>query len=141
YQQLVNSQEERAKLIQKSALPTIDIIGAGWARGSGIDRTTKGYSSNPMDGIPYQTYNYMGAVAVRWNIFSLGKAKDEYRAAEQEVENYRYRLKEQTMSLQKQIQEANLRYQYALEQTAMAPVQYKAALEAFNSSNARYQAG
>lgn len=141
YQQLVNSQLERAKFIQKSALPTIDIIGAGWARGSGIDRTTKGYSSNPMDGIPYQTYNYMTAVAVRWNIFSLGKAKDEYRAAEQDADNYRYRLNEQTLSLQKQMQDADLQYQYALQQTALAPVQYKAALDAFNSSNARYQSG
>jgi outer membrane protein TolC len=141
YRQLVNSQVERSKVIQKSALPTIDIIGAVWARGSGINRSTKGYSSNPMDGIPYQTYNYMTAVAVRWNIFSLGKARDEYKAAEQDAENYRYRLNEQTLNLQKQMQDANLQYQYALQQTVLAPVQYKAALDAYNISNARYQAG
>jgi outer membrane protein TolC len=141
YQQLVSSQLERSKLIQKSALPTVDIIGAGWARGSGIDRSTKNYSSSPADGIPYQTYNYMAAVAVRWNIFSLGKAKDEYRAAEQDADNYRYRLDEQTLNLQKQMQDANLQYQYALQQTQLAPVQYQAALDAYNLSNARYQAG
>jgi outer membrane protein TolC len=141
YQQLVNSQVERSKLIQKAALPTIDIIGAGWARGSGIDRSSNKYSSSPMDGIPYQTYNYMTAVAVRWNIFSLGKAKDEYKAAQQDADSYRYRLNEQTLSLQKQMQDANLQYEYALQQTRLAPVQYKAALDAYNLSNARYQAG
>lgn len=141
YQQLVNSQLERSKLIQKSFLPTIDILGAGWARGSGIDRGSKKYSSSPMDGIPYQTYNYMTAVAINWNIFSLGKARDEYKAAQQDAESYRYRLNEQTLSLQKQMQDANLQYQYALQQTQLAPVQYKAALDAYNISNARYQAG
>lgn len=141
YQQLLQSQVERSKVIKKSALPTINILGMGWARGSGVDRSTKGYSSNPMDGIPYQTYNYMAGVAVNWNVFSLTKAKDEYRAAEQDVENYRYRLNEQTLSLQKQMQDANLQYQYALQQTELAPVQYKAALDAYNLSNARYQAG
>jgi outer membrane protein TolC len=141
YRQLVNSQLERSKLIQKSALPTIDIVGAGWARGSGIDRSTKNYSSSPVAGIPYQTYNYMAAVAVRWNIFSLGKAKDEYSAAQQDAYNYRYRLNEQTLNLQKQMQDANLQHQYALQQTQLAPLQYKAALDAYNLSNARYQAG
>lgn len=141
YQQLLNSELERSKVIQKSGLPTIDILGMGWARGSGIDRSTNKYSSSLMDGIPYQTYNYMTAVAVNWNIFSLGKAKDEYRAAQQDAENYRYRLNEQTVSIQKQMQDANLQYQYALQQTQLGPIQYKAALDAYNISNARYQAG
>lgn len=141
YQQLVNSELEHAKAIQKSALPTIDIVGVGWGRGSGINRSSKNYSSSPVDGIPYQTYNYMAAVAVKWNVFSLGKAKDEAKAAEQDAESYRYRLDEQMLSLQKQMQDANLQYQYALQQTALAPVQYKAALDAYNSANARYQAG
>jgi outer membrane protein TolC len=141
YTQLLKSELQRAKVIQKSALPTIDIIGAGWARGSGIDRNTKTYSSSPTDGIPYQTYNYMSAVAVNWNIFSLGKARDEYKAAQQDAENYRYNLDEQTLSLQKQMQDASLQYQYALQQTQLAPVQYKAALDAYNISNARYKAG
>jgi outer membrane protein TolC len=39
------------------------------------------------------------------------------------------------------MQDANLQYEYALQQTRLAPVQYKAALDAYNLSNARYQAG
>lgn len=141
YNQLLQSQVERSRLIKKSYLPTINILGTGWARGSGIDRSSQKYSSSAMDGLPYQTYNYMAAVAVNWNIFSLAKARDEYRAAQQDVENYRYRLNEQTLTVQKQLEDANLQYQYALQQIALAPVQYKAALDAYNISNARYQAG
>ena len=141
YTQLLQSRVERSLLIKKSFLPTINILGAGWARGSGIDRSSQKYSSSAMDGLPYQTYNYMAAVAVNWNIFSLAKARDEYKAAQQDVENYRYRLNEQTLTVQKQLEDANLQYQYALQKTALVPVQYKAALDAYNISNARYQAG
>jgi outer membrane protein TolC len=141
YQKLLQSQIDRSLVIKKSALPTINVLGMGWARGSGFDRSSRKYSSDAMDGLPYQTYNYMAAVAVRWNIFSIAKTRDEYRAAEQDVENYRYRLNEQTLLFKKQMQDADLQYQYALQQTALAPVQYQAALEAYNSSNARYQAG
>ncbi len=141
YNQLLQNEIERSLIIKKSALPTIHLLGIGWARGSGINRISKDYSDNPGDGIPYQTYNYMSAVSVNWNLISLFKAKDEYRAAQQDVENYQYQLNEQTLTLRKQIEDANLQYQYALQQIQLAPVQYKAALDAYNLSNARYQAG
>lgn len=141
YNAMVQRGVDRSLVIKKSALPTINILGIGWARGSGIDRSSQKYSSDAMDGLPYQTYNYMAAVAFKWNVFSLAKARDEYRAAQQDVEDYRYQLQEQTLSVQKQMQDANLQYQYTVQQTQLAPIQYKAALEAYNSSNARYQAG
>ncbi|WP_018612015.1 TolC family protein [Segetibacter koreensis] len=141
YKQMLQNQVDRSLVIKKSALPTINILGMGWARGSGINKSSKKYSSDAMSGIPYQTYNYMAAVAVKCNILSLAKEREEYKAAEQDIESSRYRLDEQTLRLQKQMKNANLQYQYALQQTRLAPVQYKAALEAYNLSNARYQAG
>ncbi len=73
--QQVQVQQENSLVIKKSLLPTVNILGMGWARGSGISDVTGDYSSKITDGIPYQTYNYMAALALRWNITSLAKTK------------------------------------------------------------------
>jgi outer membrane protein TolC len=137
----MTTQYNQLQVLKKSALPTINIIGIGWARGSGVDRVTKEYSSNIGDGLAYQAYNYMAGVAVKWNITSLAKSKQQYLGAAQELEATRYKLEEQTSILTREVKNAELQYQSALQQTRVAPVQYKAALDAFNLSNARYQAG
>ena len=139
--QLLQSQTQQLSVIKKSVLPTINVLGMGWARSSGVDRSTKAYSSSPADGLPYQTYNYMAALALKWNITSLAKNKQQYLSAAQEVEASRFRIEEQASRLTTSIKNADLQYQSALEQTKVAPVQYKAALDAYNLSNARYKAG
>ncbi len=141
YRQLLQSNLERSFVVKKSSSPTIHLLGIGWARGSGINRASNDYSTSFSDGIPYQAYNYMAAVSINWNLVSLIKTKYDYRAAMQDVDNYRYQLQEQTLTLQKQVEDANLQYAYAVQQLQLAPVQYKAALDAYNLSNARYQAG
>ncbi|MGZ3991415.1 MAG: TolC family protein [Flavisolibacter sp.] len=137
----LNTQYHQLQVLKKSVLPTLNVIGAGWARGSGIDRLTKNYSSNIGDGLAYQTANYMAGLALKWNITSLVKNKQQYLGAAQELEASRYRMEEQSLLLKKEVRNAALQYQSALAQTKVAPVQYKAALDAYNLSSARYKAG
>jgi len=139
-QQQVNLSREKSLVVKKAVLPTINILGMGWARGSGVDKDGD-YSSKISDGIPYKTYNYMAAVAVKWNITSLARNKQEQKAATQEIEASRFRMNEQELALQSQSDNARLQYQLALQQTQVAPVQYKSAYDAYQQSNARYQAG
>lgn len=134
-------QHIQLNMLKKSVLPTINILGVGWARGSGFDRVSKIYNSSLAGGIPYQTYNYMAGVAVKWNIQSLIKNKQQYAGMAQEIEGFRYRLDEETGLLNKEIKNARLQYLFSFEQTRVTPVQYKAALDAYNLSNARYQSG
>jgi outer membrane protein TolC len=128
-------------VLKKSVLPTVNVLGVGWARGSGVNRSNKAYSSNIIDGLPYQTYNYLAGVAVKWNITSLTKNKQQYLGAAQELESTRFKIDEERSLLNKEIKDAELKYLSALQQAKVAPLQYKAALDAFNSSNARYQSG
>lgn len=139
--QRLATQYKQLNVLKKSVLPTINILGVGWARGSGVDRITKTYSSNIVDGLPYQTYNYMFGIAAKWNIISLAKNKQQYLGAAQELESTRFKIEEEKSLLNKQIKNAELKYLSALQQVRVAPLQYKAALDAFNSSNARYQSG
>jgi len=139
-QQQVKVLQEKSLVVKKAVLPTVNILGMGWARGSGVDKSGN-YSSKISDGIPYQAYNYMAAVAVKWNITSLAKNKQERRAAEQETEASKFRMSEQELALQSQLNNATLQYDLALQQTKVAPVQYQSAYDAYQQSNARYQAG
>lgn len=140
-QQQMATQEAQLKLLKKSVLPTINILGIGWARGSGVDRTTKNIDPGIADGIPYKTYNYMAGVAVNWNITSLAKNKQQYLGGTQELEATRYRIEEEESILANETKNASLQYASSMQQARVAPVQYRAALDAYNLSNARYQAG
>ena len=139
--QRLTTQYNQLNVLRKSVLPTINILGAAWARSSGINEITKQYSSNIADGLPYQTYNYLAGIAIKWDITSLTKNKQEYLGGIQELESTRFKIDEEKSLLNKEIKDAELKFASALEQARIAPVQYRAALEAFNSSNARYQAG
>ena len=139
--QLLTTEHNQLNVLKKSALPTINILGMTWARGSGVDRITKSYNPGLMDGIPYQTYNYMAGVAVNWNITSLVKNRQQYLSATQQIESSRFQMEEEISILNKEIKNAQLQYESAIQQTKVAPVQYKAALDAYNLSTARYQAG
>jgi Outer membrane protein len=139
--QLLTTEHNQLNVLKKSALPTINILGITWARGSGVDRITKAYNSSPMDGIPYQTYNYMAGVAVNWNLTSLVKNRQQYLSAIQQIESSRFQIEEEASILNKEIRNAQLQYESAIQQTKVAPMQYKAALDAYNLSTARYQAG
>ncbi|WP_121355961.1 TolC family protein [Flavisolibacter nicotianae] len=137
----LTTQYNQLQVLKKSVLPSVNVVGIGWARGSGIDRVTKEYSSSPGDGLAYQAYNYMAGVALKWNITSLVKNKQQYLGAAQELEATRYKMEEQSAILTREVRNAELQYQSALQQTKVAPLQYTAALDAYNLSNARYQAG
>ncbi len=139
--QELETQINRSQVIKKSALPTINVLGIGWGRGSGIDRATNNYTTKAIDGLPYQTYNYMAGVALKWNITSLAKTKQQYKASQQEIEATQYEIDQQSGILKNHYKNAVLQYAVALEQTKVAPIQYKAALDAYTISEARYKAG
>ncbi|MGZ3845737.1 MAG: TolC family protein [Flavisolibacter sp.] len=139
--QRLATQYNQLGVLKKSVLPTINVLGAGWARGSGVDRVTKAYSTSIIDGLPYRTYNYLAGVAVKWNITSLVKNREQYLGAIQELESTRFKIEEERSILNREIKNAELQYESALQQARVTPVQFKAALDAFNSSNARYQSG
>ncbi|GAO44684.1 TolC family protein [Flavihumibacter petaseus] len=139
--QQVKVANEKQLAVKKSILPSVNLLGMGWARGSGIDRETNAYSSKLSDGIPWQTYNYMGALAIKWNILSLAKNKQEVHAAQAVAAAANARRTEQQLALNAQLDDARLQYQLAWEQTKLAPVQYQSASDAWQQSNARYQAG
>ncbi|WP_153796783.1 TolC family protein [Foetidibacter luteolus] len=139
--QRVKAAEEKSLMVKKAVLPTVNLVGMGWARGSGIDKETNAYSSAVTDGIPWQTFNYMGALAVKWNITSLARNKQELKAAMAETQASKYSYNEQERLLQQQLANANLQFNLALQQTLVAPLQYQSAMDAYSQSNARYQAG
>ena len=140
-QSQLNSQYDELSLLKKSVLPTINILGIGWARGSGINRSTKEYNTGLTDGITYQTYNYMAGLALKWNITSLAKNKQQYLSGIQDLEATRDRIREEELVLNTQIKNSELQYLSSLEQAKVTPVQYKAALDAYNLSKARYLSG
>ena len=141
YQSLVKLQETKALATRRAVFPSLSLLSAGWARGSGIDDADGHLNSNVWNGIKPRAVNYMLGIAFRWNILSIPQFRRQYNSELQRVAFTNYQLDEIKLQTNAQLAGARLRLGIALEQVKQAPLQYDAALQAYNQSKARYESG
>ncbi|MFI5163922.1 MAG: TolC family protein, partial [Bacteroidia bacterium] len=127
------------KLIKKSYLPKIYLVGGGWMRGSSISPTDA--YGDLSSGLNYSRYNYMAGLAFTYNIVDIVHQKDkaaiQYFHAEAEHEE----MNEQKLLLENQLQRADIAIQAALAREKEIPIQLRAAQNAFSQKSAQYNAG
>jgi outer membrane protein TolC len=141
YRSLVTLQQSRANATRRSVYPSLSFLSAGWARGSGIDNVSGHLNSGMWDGIQPRALNYMVGLAFRWNILSIPQVNRQYKSEVQKVRYTNYLLEETMLKTNAEMAGAKLRLETALEQVKQAPVQYGAALQAYQQSRARYESG
>ena len=141
YQSQIDLSLARSTAIHRSALPTISLVGAGWARGSGVLNNGDVYRTDFSSGVSYQVYNYLFGVAARWNLTNFLRTRHDYHGELFQVERARQLYNEQNLRLNRQSREADAQFTVALEQARLAPVQLGAAQRAYNQARARYQSG
>jgi len=141
YQSQIDLSLARSTAIHRSALPTISLVGAGWARGSGVLNNGDVYRTDFSSGVSYQVYNYLLGVAARWNLTNFLRTRHDYHGELFQVERARQLYNEQNLRLNRQSREADTQFTVALEQARLAPVQLGAAQRAYNQARARYQSG
>lgn len=141
YRLRMETSQARTTAIKRSFLPSITLVGAAWTRTSGISPVDDSYHTTFADGTKYRVQNYLLGISTRWTISDFVSIRKRQRSEyyrsirDQEIFN------EQSIRLDRQSTEAEMQYHVSLEQAYTAPIQLKAAQDAYRQANARYQSG
>jgi outer membrane protein TolC len=135
--------QSRAKAVELSYLPSLHLLGAGWARGSGAKyvNNTDVLTSSFSQGIPFEAYNYLVGISFVWNIASAPHIYSEYKSQSLLASAAQYDYNRAYIESKEELNKANLEFEDALEEVKESPVQFRAATDAYNQSKSRYDAG
>lgn len=137
----IDASYARSQAVRKSFLPSISLTAAGWGRGSGVSNVDNAYRTDFSSGVSYQVYNYLFGISTRWNLTSILKVKNDYKAEQFQVERFKEIFNTQKIQLDRQSREAQMQLELSLEQAKLTPVQLEAARTAFRQAEARYESG
>lgn len=146
FKSIVDYNTAQIKAIRRSELPSLSLLAAGWARGSGIsdklqDNGDFAYNSSLGAGAPFRAYNYMIGVSTIWNVTSLFRTGNEAKVQRSFTSMAQEKYNEENLKVESELERARLRYAAALEALRQVPVQLKAAQDAYGQAKARYDAG
>jgi len=131
----------RSTAIRRSYLPSISLVGAAWARGSGISPADDTFQTGFHDGTQYRVYNYLLGASTRWNLTEIIPVSHRYRSERYHAIRDREQYNEQVLKLQRQRRESEIQYSLMVEQASRAPIQLAAAQRAYRQASARYSSG
>jgi len=141
YQTEIEMSKTRTQIIERSFYPNLSLIGAGWARGSGLSNTDNSYNTDVASGIPYQAYNYMAGISFKWNLLNYAKVHYDTEFERWQTQRYQFLYDEQSLIIKRQIDDAEMQFNTALEQAQLAPLQLKSAKDSYAQTEARYKSG
>lgn len=144
---IVDVNEAKIKSIRRREYPSISMIAGSWARGSGIGDQVQpngdfSYDKSFSSGVGFRPYlDWMVGVSTIWNITTLFKTGNEAKVQRQVATMAQERYNEETLRVESELERARLRYDASLEAARQAPIQLKAAQDAYAQARARYDAG
>ncbi len=141
YRARIEATQWRSKAIGRSFLPSVSLVAAGWARGSGVSNTDDSFHTDFQSGTKYQVYNYLFGVATRWTLSDYVLVRQRHKSEEQRVVRDKELYAEQHLQQRRQWREGEMQYETARAQARTAPVQLAAARQAYNQAGARYRSG
>ena len=141
YSARARSAEQRSIAVRRSFLPAVTLVGAAWARGSGISPADDSFHTTFRQGTEYSVYNYMVGISTRWTITDAISVSHRYRGEHYAYLQARELYNEQHLKVQRQQQESLIQYNLMREQALRAPVQLAAAQRAYRQAFARYSSG
>jgi len=141
HQSYIDLSKARSISVKRSFYPSLSLVAAGWARGSGISNKTGSFRSDIGSGIDYQVSNYLLGIALRWNLTDYFRIHNDYKSLLYQAEKYEHLYLNQLLSQKRQLKEAEMRFEVSLQQAELAPLQFDAAQSAFEQAQARYESG
>jgi len=140
YRLKTEASQARSIATKRSYLPAITLVGAAWARGSGISADDS-YQSGFSSGTKYQVHNYLLGISTRWTISDFAATRQRYKSEYYMAVQDQELLNEQDLRIKRLINESEMQYQISIEQIKTAPVQWQAAHDAYRQAFARYESG
>lgn len=141
YQLRAEATHSRSIAIKRSFLPSITLVGAAWARGSGISPADDSYHTDFSAGTKYQVHNYLLGISTRWTITDFLSTRQRYKSEYFRTIRDMELFNEQSIRLKRQFTESEMQYEVSLEEASAAPIQLRAAQDAYQQANARYESG
>jgi outer membrane protein TolC len=147
YNNLIKQSDEQAKYLSTFSYPTFTLFGLYQGRGSGFK---SGYSTNQSDynfdssygaGADPTRYNYLLGVGVTWDITNPFRVHYQVRAQKFISDEYRDQYNLQSQNLRDELALAETKIVNAVNAYNEAPVEVKAASDAYKQKFALYQNG
>lgn len=145
YQSRVNYSNQQEKLFRREYWPTFSLFGVFQTRGSGFnsnyatDQTS--FTQNYGDGISPTRQNYLMGVGVTWNLTTIARSSKKVSAQKLISEGLKEEYKAIDTQLKAQLDAANARMGFALENYREAPRQVSAAQQAYLQRTTLYKNG
>ena len=127
------------RLIKKTYLPKLFLVGAGWARGSSIQYNDQ-YKSLPT-GWGYQRFNYSVGLAITYNFLNGISRNDKLSINRYQIEANEYAIQQQKLTLASSVSQADESLQVIRANLIELNIQSESALATYNQKLAQYRAG
>ncbi|WP_029289031.1 TolC family protein [Pedobacter sp. R20-19] len=145
YQNRIDVSNQQVNYYRRLYYPTFSLFGVTQTRGSGFSSNyllnQNAYTTSYIDGIKPTRENYLIGIGVTWNISSLLKNHPQVRAQSFISQGLKeeYEMADQQLRAQLLLAEAKLKN--ALENYKEAPIQVKAASDAYLQKSTLYKNG
>ncbi|TSJ38699.1 TolC family protein [Mucilaginibacter corticis] len=146
YRNRIGVSDEQAKYFSTFSYPTFSLFGVYQGRGSGFNSdygssNLNDYTSNYGAGVKPTRYNYLLGAAVIWNITNPFRVHYQVKSQKFTSDQYRNEYELVNQQLKDQQVLAETRIANALKNYDEAPVEVKAATDAYNQKFALYKNG
>ena len=145
YKSRIDQSNSYAGLLGKSIMPGVNLFGIFQSRGSGFDYNytalNNNYTKNYFTGIKPTRSNYVTGVSMAWNIMSIAKIKRQVTAQQFISKGLQNEYDLISTQLKDQLMLADQRIANSLQSWHEAPVQYKAASDAYLQKSVLFKNG
>lgn len=145
YKARIGQSDSYKNLLTKSILPGVNLFGIFQSKASGFDYNytaeSSNYSKNYFMGINPTRSNYVAGVSINWNIMSISKIKHQVSAQKFISNGLQYEYDLVSTQLKDQLVLSDQRIQNSLQSWREAPIQYKAATDAYLQKSVLYKNG
>lgn len=145
YKSRVDVSNQQQKAFSREYWPTFSLFGVFQTRASGFksnyasDQTA--FTQNYIDGISPNRQNYLAGVGVTWNLTTIARSSKKVSAQKLITEGLQEEYKAVDTQLKAQLDAANARIGFAMNNYAEAPRQVKAAEQAYLQRTTLYKNG
>jgi outer membrane protein TolC len=145
YRQRIEVSNEQVKNFKKAIFPTFSFFGVMQGRGSGFSTAyaldQSNYTSSYTEGVNPVRGNYLLGIGVSWNITTIARSRPAVHAQEYISRGLQDEYEQVDRQLTAQLQLADNKIINAVNNYNEAPVQMKAASEAYLQKNTLYKNG
>ncbi|SDK39260.1 Outer membrane protein TolC [Pedobacter sp. ok626] len=145
YKSRVDAGKQSLKLYKKDYYPTVNLIGIYQTRGSGFSpeyaTNQHAFSQNYWDGINPDRQNYLFGIGLTWNLTSIARTGKRVSAQRYTVSGLQDEYDVVDQQLKTQLDAAEAKIRFALENYNEAPKQVRAARQAYLQKTTLYKNG